>query len=471
MADFIPGEGYRLDIIAADETTIVDSWAGQIKGDVVAVDGSIMVDVNSGKIYGPMIGNIEDIDGTIKYDADLGIFKTDLVGDVKDVNGNIVVDADLGVLNGSVIGDVIATDGNVIVDATSKIIDADAIHGTFYGDLVGNVSTEGSISGTFVGDFNGTGYGEFFGDFTGNVTGNLNGDVVGNLTGNVEGNLIGRLMIDETTTLTSPPDENHNQWSFLGGVGHPIDNPEDYCNGPIIKIGAERWQSSLRGHIEHYDGTPVLWLDHLGGSAHKAQFYGKVRGPVADKDDNQVLFTDDEGVHLVSISGKLCIGSMTDYVVNEIEHRAGQITNYVPIDNSRPMNINYSSRGENNAPLAVQPFDLVYSNNTYAHNGDGYVSAGSIAFAVDPDANVTTSSAGIKSGFIVSLSDGDKTHTQNLNRLEFSSDGALKVKTFHASGTTFSERDSMTPKEGMIIFNKNSKKFQGYTGTEWVDLH
>jgi len=29
----------------------------------------------------------------------------------------------------------------------------------------------------------------------------------------------------------------------------------------------------------------------------------------------------------------------------------------------------------------------------------------------------------------------------------------------------------MTAEEGMIIFNKNSKKFQGFTGIEWVDLH
>jgi hypothetical protein len=68
------------------------------------------------------------------------------------------------------------------------------------------------------------------------------------------------------------------------------------------------------------------------------------------------------------------------------------------------------------------------------------------------------------------LSNGNDRHNDNPLRLEYKHDGSLKVKTFWASGTTFSERDGMSPKEGMIIFNKNSKKFEGYNGTSWVEL-
>jgi hypothetical protein len=469
MTDFIPGEGYRLDIIAADETTIVDSWAGQIKGDVVAVDGSIMVDVNSGKIYGPMIGNIEDIDGTVKYDADLGVFRTDVIGDVKDVNGNIIVDTDIGVVRASVIGDIISAEGDVIVDATTKIIDADAIHGTFYGDLIGNVSTEGSISGTFVGDFNGTGYGEFFGDFTGNVTGPVSGDVVGNLTGNVTGNLIGNLMVDENTVMISPPDAKHNQYSFLGGLGHPIDNPGDIANGPIVVLGEDRSQSALRGHVQHYDGTPVLMLDILG-SPHKAQFYGKFRGPINDAEDKRVLYSNAEGTHLVSGNKKIIVGTVEDMKADEIELRAEQIIMKTPIDNSKPTIAHFTSKGAWDNPLPVQPFDVVYSTSVYAHNGDDYKSAGGFHVIVDPDAKITPESEGIASAFVVTLSNGTDGHRDNPLRLEYKHDGSLKVKTFWANGTTYSERDGMSPKEGMIIFNKNSKKFEGYNGTTWVEL-
>lgn len=470
MTDFIPGEGYRLDIIAADESVIVDSWAGQIKGDVVAVDGSIMVDVNSGKIYGPMIGNIEDIDGTILFDSDLREFRTDIIGDVKDTLGNIVVDTDLNIVTAALKGNVVAGDGSVVVDVDTKIVQAESLHGTFYGDLIGNVLSEGTMSGTFTGDFNGTSYGEFFGDFTGNLTGDVTGDVTGNVVGNVTGNLIGKILIDENTTLTSPPDENHNQWNWLGGIGHPIDNPGDYCNGPVIKLGAERWQTSLRGHVEHYDGTPVLWLDHLGSSPHKAQFYGKVRGPVNDKDDNQVLYSDTEGVHLVSANGKIIVGTVDDMKIDELQLRAEQIVLRTPIDNGRPTMAHFTSKGTYENPLAVQPFDIVYSNVVYSYNGDDYKSTGGFHFIIDPDAVVSTESPGIKTSFLITLSDGTGSHKDNPLRLEYKYDGSLKVKTFHADGTTFSERDAMTPKEGMIIFNKNSKKFEGYNGTNWVEL-
>ena len=39
---------------------------------------------------------------------------------------------------------------------------------------------------------------------------------------------------------------------------------------------------------------------------------------------------------------------------------------------------------------------------------------------------------------------------------------------------TTSERDSMSGeflKAGIIIFNTDTKKFQGYNGSTWVDLH
>lgn len=471
MADFIPGEGYRLDIIAADESVIVDSWAGQIKGDVVAVDGSIQVDVHSGKIYGPLIGNIEDIDGTVLYDSELAEFRTSIIGDVKDSYGNIVVDVDTGTVNATVVGNVIATDGNVLVDNVNKIIEAESIYGTFYGDLVGNVTSDSTIAGTFTGDFNGTGYGEFFGQFTGDTTGTLTGDVVGNVTGNVIGNLIGQILIDENTALTSPPTEKHNQWNWLGGLEHPINNPDDYCNGPIVVLGTERWQSSLRGHVQHYDGTPVVMLDVLGDSPFKAQFHGKLRGQVNDADDRIMVLGDNEATHLVSANGKIRIGYMAPgYEAEELELRSNQIITKTPIDNSRPTIAHFTSKGTWENPEAVAPFDIVYSNIVYSYNGDDYKSTGGFHFIIDPEAKVTPESPGIKTSFLITLSDGTARHKDNPIRLEYKYDGTLKIKTLHASGTTFSERDSMAPTEGMIIFNKNSKKFQGYNGTEWVDL-
>ena len=78
----------------------------------------------------------------------------------------------------------------------------------------------------------------------------------------------------------------------------------------------------------------------------------------------------------------------------------------------------------------------------------------------------------IPSKFGISLSDGNKIPSfTDENRLVFGSDGVLEVPIFKAQGTTFAQRDGMAAEPGMIIFNVNSSKFQGFTGIEWVDLH
>ena len=70
------------------------------------------------------------------------------------------------------------------------------------------------------------------------------------------------------------------------------------------------------------------------------------------------------------------------------------------------------------------------------------------------------------------LSTESNTHVTNTeNRLEFNNKGVLEVPVFKARGTTFADRDSMTAEAGMILFNTSNNKFQGYTGTTWVDLH
>ena len=69
MADFIPGESYRLDVVGADSDVLVDSWTSQIKASVVSKSGALQVDVDTGKIFGPMIGDIHDLDGTVLFDS------------------------------------------------------------------------------------------------------------------------------------------------------------------------------------------------------------------------------------------------------------------------------------------------------------------------------------------------------------------------------------------------------------------
>ena len=86
MTDFIPGDSYRIDIVGADSTLIIDSWLSQIKANVVNRDGVIQVDTTFGKLYGPLIGNIENDEGDILFNSDSRTVHMDVVGNVKDTN-------------------------------------------------------------------------------------------------------------------------------------------------------------------------------------------------------------------------------------------------------------------------------------------------------------------------------------------------------------------------------------------------
>ena len=106
MTDFIPGEAYRLDIITADETVIVDSWQGQVKASVVDVNGIILVDVETGNLYGSLIGTIEDTEGNTILSS-TGNLTGSVTGSVYDDNGALAFDGENGTVIANVVGNVV----------------------------------------------------------------------------------------------------------------------------------------------------------------------------------------------------------------------------------------------------------------------------------------------------------------------------------------------------------------------------
>ena len=464
MSDFIPGEAYRLDIVGADESVLVDSWTSQIKASVVARDGTLQVDVDSGKIYGPLIGDIHDLDGSVIFDSITKTLTADTKGNVLDLEGNIIVDSGLGIVNATVSGNIVDSAGMLIVDANTKTIDADAIYGTFYGDLIGNVTTENTMFGTFSGDFNGSHYGEFYGDIMGNLTGTVTGDVLGNVTGIVTGSLIGEIMADANTSLISRS-EQFNQYNWLGGINHTVATAEgDVARGPIIVLGDTRADSTLRGHVQHYDGRNVIKLDVFGNSPWPADIHGKLRGELYS-DDNKAIVTYNQN------TGQVCIKSY-DILTLDVNDGNSDLdivvksTNFNTNSDSAIVVSKFNGTWENKSQLNDR--DGVITMTGAAYNGTGFVDAGKFGIFIE---NKTENNR-YATGFSVILDDGINGLEQNLaNSLLFDSRGVLSIPKAKLTGTTFSQRDSVPAEEGMIIFNKNSKKFQGYTGTEWVDLH
>ena len=470
MTDFIPGEAYRLDIITADETVIVDSWQGQVKASVVDVNGIILVDVETGNLYGSLIGTIEDTEGNTILSS-TGNLTGSVTGSVYDDNGALAFDGESGLVIANVIGNVVDSNGDPIVNAGARSITADSITGSFYGELTGNITADSVIYGTFNGDFNGTSYGDFFGDTTGTHTGEVVGDVVGDVTGNVTGNLTGELLAiqpgdDIATRLTGHNNTGgYNQWEFYGGLAHPVYPAEDaVARGPIVNIGATRADTEVRANLNHYDGTPVMRLSLESLPTYKADFMGRLIGAVAydtqgDSGFINIVSGSNNGTSISSVNDIITIGDENDEVNitgDSIHFQTDTIDSL-------------SHRGSRDAKTSLLNNDELLTIESWGYNGTEYKRGGLFGFKVDgtPDANGNA----IPSSFGVQLSTPTNTHVTNTaNKLEFTNKGVLEVPVFKARGTTFADRDSMTPEAGMILFNTSNNKFQGYNGTSWVDL-
>lgn len=463
MSDFIPGEAYRLDVVGADESILVDSWSSQIKASVVARDGTLQVDVDSGKIYGPLVGDIQDINGDVIFDSIGRILVSDIKGDVLDSAGNVVVDSKLGIVNANVSGNVLDPTGIPIVDAANKTVNADAVYGTFYGDLIGSVSTENTMFGTFSGDFNGGHYGEFFGTLTGDVTGTLTGDLLGNMTGVVVGSLIGEVMADANTSLMSPPNLQYNQYNWLGGIGHPAPISEtDLAKGPIVVLGETRAESHVIAHLNHYDGRSVVHLDQIGNSPWPAHHFGKFRGEVYTNDDKAILtYNSDNGQVILKSYGILSLEA--DNGTGDLNF-VGNITFNV---NETQTIRSFNGTWENKS--ALLPNDPVFEYTIEGYDGQGWRRGGGFGIYL---ADEPVNQQAYNTYFAVGLSDGVNAASEDQHKiLKYDSKGILRAPVVKLGETTFSQRDSMDLEAGTIIFNTSSKKFQGYTGNEWVDLH
>lgn len=469
MPDFIPGEAYRLDIVTEDNTVIVDSLQGTIKGDIIDTAGAILVDVSTGKLYGSLIGNFKNADDNVLLDED-GNLVGSLRGTVYNDAGAVAFDGFTGQLTADVTGNILDTDGEIMVNSSTKTISADIFEGSFYGDLTGTITAESAVYGTFNGEFTGNSYGEHFGNSTGTHTGDLLGDVEGDVVGNVIGSLTGILLgVRPGQPLPTPLIHYRDvgavqQWDFIGGLAHPLQPSEgEYATGPIVEVGSTRADAALRAHVTNWDGTPVITLREDG-----ADITGKHYGVFYYRKDNetpsaQMLSGDEGGTKISAVNNKIQIGTSE---VDELKFNGDGITFETPADET------FCVQTYNNTLAAKQSLtnnDQVLGIDSWGYNGTNYARAGLIGIQVDGTPNPSGTS--IPSSFRVILSNETSTFVTNADKgLTFTNKGVLEVPVFKAKGTNFANRDSMTAEPGMIIFNTSNNTFQGFNGTSWVDL-
>lgn len=566
MSDFVPGEPYRIDIIGTDESVLVDSWNNQIRADVVTKSGLIQVDTNTGKVYGPFVGNIEDDEGEIIYDSlrkeFTAIFKGDLLnsrgqvlvdsitstvtadligniynenqeiilninqkvlnsslkgdvvsntgdiiidsttktingnlngniynsegevvfdyyksiflgnvkGDLLDSNNNVIYDSVTQTLNGNVKGDIYNSNNEIIVDINTNTIHASGFYGDFYGNFSGSLIPDSVVYGTFSGEFNGTHrgeyYGSFMGDMSGSFRGKIEGDLLGDTTGTHVGDVIGNILSLDKTPVTYYS-EDLNSHFFLGGISFPTFNgPEDAAKAPILVVGDNRNQSALSAHIHYYDGSPVITLDTSYEDTYKATFFGRVDGDIWKND--QPILTKSPFTTIHANQNQLRLNAENGV----IEVFGSRIKKMISITNSDPIETIQAYRGTFQNKMPIQAGDRVGAFSVDVWDGEGFKQGGAFGFIANPDNNHNTNNNFYPTVFGVVVSNGITNPIENSTaRLEFNNKGILSAPMFKVGSKTFAEIDSLRPDEGTIVFNSSSKKFIGWTGTQWVDLH
>ena len=209
-----------------------------------------------------------------------------------------------------------------------------------------------------------------------------------------------------------------------------------------------------------------------------------------DRITNGVLDFDGSVINLLSGNGiQIGTNSSVAGVGLEIYNTDHTVRNalrlYSDAGNSNTFNSieSYASRGSVVTPTVSVADDSLFGYINYGYDGSAYVQSSFIVANVDSQATVasgavpgnivigTTPDNGVTNNLISINKDGNLgvnilTPTEKLDVV-----GNIKTSGFVQFGSlTTTERNALTPANGMVIYNSTDNKFQGYENGGWANL-
>lgn len=135
----------------------------------------------------------------------------------------------------------------------------------------------------------------------------------------------------------------------------------------------------------------------------------------------------------------------------------------------------HAVRGTIDEPETLHPGDYgvtlsftTYSNET---NNDISKSLVSLLSRVDPTADKTDNAPASSLSILVGAGDGQGEVLNDYRGWRFNKDGGFETKMVQCIEQSTLSINSIQPKNGMIVYNDDTHKFQGYANGVWVDLH
>jgi len=443
----IPGDTYRISISGADSSILVDSWNSVITANIRAGDDSTLVDIYQKKFNGTVDGTLDGIVVNSVGDVVLNpgtehesaLFLGDVTGNV---TGNAV-----GNHTGTFTGNIHGVDDSVILNHTTKSLNvANVTTNTFNvtNFSVSRIDADSifadSFTGHVIGDVIGDVTGDTFGSHHGNNIGNVVGDVTGNLTGDVTGNLTGNINSTEADVVTL---RISGTGYFTNIETNSITAVADSTFGNVI---ADRFEGNFEGRL-----TGSLWASETIG--------------VISVDDPQ-------SIGIAGNSNKVSIGK--DDGTGEINLNYNLLNNFIglPTKDGHAPHKFFAHRGDKQNPVNLNPGDHMNLHSVNGYINGSYKHTGVFGFFINPDKSHSSSDTYSNCGLLFAASGAN--HAPDITgkkRVIIDDQGVLHAGVLQTSTYTSTERSNISASAGMIIFNTSTNKFQGYTGSSWVDLH
>ena len=341
---------------------------------------------------------------------------------------------------GDVIGSVFADDSSIMVDGVNGTITG-TINATAF-NLTGDAVITGGIFATQdIQTENGT-IRAPIGGFEGALLGNVTGDLVGNAdTASVadvalsyEGDVTGSVFSDDSTLMID---------GVNGTIVGRVDNIS--VDTTRVQAGSINVGGDTSNLIITTDTSTSLILSttEAAGTVNSLKPL-RVGGQTAGISDGSVSIWNDSvnASAVISYHASDTIGTVTQTIAK--------------------------ARGSKTAPTVVQAADNLAAWQALGYNGSSYRPAGGLAVTAigAPAANYVPSQVGM----YTATTDGSSViqfKVDNTGTSTFT--GAAKLAVY--ADNTARDAAITSPAAGMMVFNTTNTKFQGYTGSAWVDLN
>ena len=500
-----------------------------ITGSIVAGDGSISYNHNTkvfsgefdGKFTGPLTGNVTGTDQKLLIDCQSNLILGNVRANLLNADNTVAYDNETNTFQGNFVGNFLGSDGNVIISGTK--IEVKEINSTLLAD--DNTVAFDSETNTFQGNFVGN-----FLDLDGNVvfsssdpdkisiktsedgiaaydneTNTFQGNFVGNFL-DLDGNIIlsgNRIDIDEISASLITVDNNVAFDNISGVFNGTFAGTFLNNDGKIIIDGdSSVVNMDISGSVYYNDGSIAVDREF-------SMLHGSLIGAVLDQNGGIILDSLSSTITIDYLSAKEITMETGIFGNNWLDiHASTLVVKTITTDENeicfgyrdRPTNVDfytnsisvYQSHKENNQSNSIT-FSTANQVNSELSNvtpetplaffsargyyNDNYLDAGAIFLIADPDAEKFTDNIeSIPTVFGVCLGDGSTLYDDNPgevhlsnNMLLFNSSGVLSAPIIKTG--VHDNTQNISPTKGMIVFNDSVGKFQGYTGTMWVDLH